>query len=621
MWTLATVLAANLSAQPAADTSDPTKLSPPKAGPVKTLPLSEVTPGMKAIAWTAFEGSTPEQVPVEIIGIMRNVWGPGQSIIMAKLGGKAARTNVAGGMSGSPVYYDGKLMGAISLRFSTFSPDAIAGITPIDLMLEINEFDQTRPLGAAVPTQAAHRSSDAAGGVETAGGFGLAEEIWQSIGAEAPQTSSAVAIETPLTFSGVANGVLDVFSGYFRKSGIVPVQGAGVGGANPPRENLQGTLDPGEPVAAVLITGDTSATGLGTVTYNDGKRVLAFGHAMFNMGPVEMPMARAEVLTVLASQLQPAKIANSADIVGALRQDRKSGIMGVLGERASMIPVNVKVRTYGEKDQIVKEKDLHYNVFQNQKLTPPLMVLMLYNSMFGLNDFAEESTFRLSGKIDLDGERQISLQTMQTVSETPVPAPLALAGWVGDKFQRLFTNIGELPKFKAVDVTIELLPERRLAVLEQAWVERTDVRPGDLIEGKIFLRPYRGERIEKSFQVKIPNRAPKGPLRLLVSDSNRLNRGKMLAGARNRLMTLSETVSLLNQEYANNQVYISLMQAGTTAHFDDKTLPNVPPSVLNVMRESGQRRLVLENQAPLTETSIPFDSIVSGSYSIALQVQ
>jgi hypothetical protein len=286
-----------------------------------------------------------------------------------------------------------------------------------------------------------------------------------------------------------------------------------------------------------------------------------------------------------------------------------------------MIPVNVKVRTYGDKDQVVKEKDLHFNVFQNQKLTPPLMVMMLYNSMFGLNDFAEESTFRLSGKIDLDGERQISLQTMQTVSETPVPAPLALAGWVGDKFQRLFTNIGELPKFKAVDVTIELLPERRLAVLEQAWVERTDVRPGDVLEGKIFLRPYRGERIEKPFQVQIPLRASKGPLRLLISDSNRLNRGKILAGARNRLMSLSETVSLLNQEYSNNQVYISLMQAGMTAHFDDKTLPNVPPSVLNVMRESAQRRIVIENQAPLTETSIPFDSIVSGAYSIALQVQ
>jgi hypothetical protein len=419
----------------------------------------------------------------------------------------------------------------------------------------------------------------------------------------------------------VANGVLDVFSGYFRKSGIVPVQGAGVGGANPPRENMQGTLDPGEPIAAVLITGDTSATGLGTVTYNDGKRVLAFGHAMFNMGPVEMPMAQADVLTVLASQLQPVKVANSGDIVGALRQDRKSGIMGVLGERAAMIPVNVKVRTFDDKGQVVKEKDLHYNVFQNQKLTPPLMVMMLYNSMFGMNDFAEESTFRLSGKIDLDGERQISLQTMQTVSETPVPAPLALAGWVGDKFQRLFTNIGELPKFKAVDVTIELLPERRLAVLEQAWVERTDVRPGDVLEGKIFLRPYRGERIEKPFQVQIPLRASKGPLRLLISDSNRLNRGKILAGARNRLMSLSETVSLLNQEYTNNQVYISLMQAGTTAHFDDKTLPNVPPSVLNVMSESAQRRIVLEGQSPLSETSIPFDSIVSGAYSIALQVQ
>ena len=597
---------------------------PPEAGPVEILPLEEVVPGMKATAWTAFEGRTPEPVPLEVIGVMRNVWGPGQDIIMTKLGGRVAHTNVAGGMSGSPVYHEGKLLGAISLRFSTFSPDAVAGVTPIELMLEINEFDQARP----VRTQSVRREGkDRSAGetVEVAAlnsGGGLAEQIWSAVDAELPSHSYATPIETPLVFSGVPDGVLDVFGGFFRKAGLWVMQGGAVGAAagGSARTGNGGELKPGEPVAAVLISGDTSASGLGTVTYNDGRRVLAFGHAMFNMGPIEMPMAGADVLTVLASQLQPVKVANSGDIVGALRQDRHSGIMGVLGETADMIPVNVKVRTLDGENAVVKEKQLSYNVFQNQRWTPPLMVFTIYNSMFGLNDFAQESTFRLKGDIDL-GDHRIALETMRAASDAPMPAPLALAGWVGDKFQRLLSNIEELPSFEGVDVTIELLPERRLLVVEQASLEKREVRPGDEIRGKVFRRPYRGRRIARSFRLKIPASAQKGTLRLQVSDAATLHRGKSMAMARNRLLTLPDTVSALNQERSNSRLYISLLQRQATAHFDDKTLPNIPLSVLNVMRKSANRRLAFEGHSPLVQTSIPFDSIVTGSHSLTLRVR
>ncbi len=587
---------------------------------------------MQATAWTAFSGSVPEPVPVDIVGIMKNVWGPGQDIIMAKLGGKAERTNVAAGMSGSPVYYKGKLIGAISLRFSVFSPDAIAGITPIELMLEINEFDSGRPLRAKLPRPDAQPASDSEPQQVATNQLamndapaGLASEIWNSVNAKLPSDSYMAPIETPLTFAGIRDDALKMFEGYFRKAGIVATHGgaiAAAAGATGSTTNPGvGSLNPGAPIAAVLITGDMSASGVGTVTYNDGQRVLAFGHSMFNLGPVEIPMAQADVLTVLASQFSPVKIANAASIVGALRQDRHSGIMGMMGEAADMIPVHVKVRSFGDGGGVISQKDFHYSIFQNQKWTPPLMVVTLFNSMFGLNDFAEETTFRLSGKIDLDGEKQISLDTMQTTSEAPIPAPLLLAGRVGDKVQQVFRNIAELPRFKQMDVTIDLLPQRRLAVVEQAWLEKTTVRPGEEIAGKVFLRPYRGEPIEKSFRMKIPAGAPQGTLRLVVSDANTLNQSQRMAAARDRLMSLSETVTLLNKEYSNNQLYISLMQPTVTAHFEDKTLPNVPLSVLNVMRPSSNRRMVLEPQSPLQQISIPFDSIVSGSRSITIHVQ
>ena len=276
---------------------------PPKAGPVEILPLDEVTPGMEATAWTVFAGHKAEPVPVEILGIMRNSWGPGQHIIMAKLGGKAERTNVAGGMSGSPVYYDGKLMGAISLRFSVFSPDSIAGITPIELMLQIDELDRGRPIEAHASERRFDSEIEPGAEVRFAqalpdGPLDLAREIWNAREFEAPDDSYITPIETPLTFSGVHQGVLDIFRGYFRRAGVVVMQGGSTGGSGSLGDNGSLDLDPGSPIAAVLVSGDLSASGLGTVTYNDGERVLAFGHAMFRLGPVAMPMAVADVITV-----------------------------------------------------------------------------------------------------------------------------------------------------------------------------------------------------------------------------------------------------------------------------------------------------------------------------------
>ena len=247
----------------------------------------------------------------------KNMWGPGQDIIVGKMGGKAKETNVAGGMSGSPVYIDGKLIGAVALRLSVFSPDAICGITPIELMLEINDLDKSRPMDARAPARN--------GQGEHAASMGM---------------PNMVPIDTPLTFSGFNQGTLTQYGPMLHDLGITPVMG-GAGSAlraSKPAPGWRQSLNPGESVAGVLVSGDMSITGLGTVTYNDGKRVLAFGHPFFNLGPVDMPMSKGEVLMVLSSSYQPNKMANATEIVGSLHQDRHSGIMGVLGLESPMIP-------------------------------------------------------------------------------------------------------------------------------------------------------------------------------------------------------------------------------------------------------------------------------------------
>lgn len=586
--------------------------APPEAGPVEILPLSEVEAGMKATAWTTFKGTAAEPMPVEILGVMQNAWGPRQDIILAKVTGKGDRTNVAGGMSGSPVYYDGKLLGAISLRFSVFSPDSIAGITPIELMLEIDEMDRSLPRES---------STGAASGAASS----MAEEVWAAVGAGLParlQTRDGrlQAIETPLAVSGLYPEAFDVLSGYFAQQGYRLAQ-AGAAARELPQGDPEGALKPGEPIAAVLLSGDMSATALGTVSYNDGRRVLGFGHAMFNSGPIEAPIATGEVVHVLASEFSPVKIANASAMVGALRQDRHSGIMGVLGETVETAPMSVRIRTLGDGDAVTDEKEFRFQVFRNEKWTPQLVMMALFNSLFGVNDFAEETTYRLNAKIGFDGGHELAVSTLQSTPDQPIPAPLLLAASVAGRMRQVFANTSETARISGLDVEIDLLPERRTAVLEQIWVDRRRARPGDLIRGRATIVPFRGERFEKEFQIRIPETASKGRLNLVVSDSSLPNRKRRLAAQRLKTMSLPLAVSLLNQERRNDRIYVSLNDRSPTAHVGDRSMPNLPLTSLAVMRPATSGRLALELGSPLEETSIDVGALVTGTRTLSITIE
>jgi hypothetical protein len=599
------------------------ELTPPKAGKPEILPLKDVKPGMHAIAWTVFSGMTPEPVPVELIGVWKNAMGPRQHVIMAKMGGKAERTGVAGGMSGSPVYVDGKLIGAVALRLSQFSPDAICGITPIESMLEIQDLDMSRPSDARTPNKLPAPHPVAA--------YEMPSELVAQLvaaGGTAPLPSRSplmTPIETPLVFSGFTSETLNTYEPLLRQIGITAVQGGATAGTltAKPAPGWEHALNPGEAVSGVLVSGDMSTTGMGTVTYNDGKRILAFGHQFFDLGPVDMPIAKSEILTVLSSSYQPNKVGNATEVVGALRQDRFTGIMGELGAEAPVIPVHVKVRAYGENGAVVKEKDLNFSIFVQQKWTPFLMSATLSNSLQQMNLYADEMTYRFSGDVQMDGSDNIHVSTMLAPGEFPVPMPTVLAGWWGDKFNRLFLNNVAMPKLKSVEAVVDLLPARRVATIETVWTPTTDVEAGAEIPVKVYLRPYRGERIERSLTVKIPAGMPKGEHRLLFSDADTLDRSQDGAAKNNKNMDIPSTVSLLNQERDNNRLYVSLVQSRATFYSDDKTLPNLPSSVVNVMQteRNSSRSLVGTPESTQVQQSIPFDQVVSGNYSLRIKVK
>jgi len=600
----------------------PAAETPPKAGPVAIFPLKDIRPGMQATAWTVFQGSTPEPIPIEIIGVWKKASGP-NDVILAKMGGRAKETNVAGGMSGSPVYIGGKLVGAVALRISVFSPDSICGITPIESMLEVRDFDSSKPpdpvkpLGTAPGPKVADLPQDLLQRLVAAG---VSE-------ASLPHnTPLMVPIQTPMVFSGLEPSTLRTFEPLFEQMGITAVQSGGGGSSAKSWKPVKGwetSLNPGDSVAGILISGDLSATGTGTVTYNDGKHVLAFGHPFMNLGPIDMPMAKSEIVMTLASSYQPNKLPNTTDVVGALHQDRFSGIMGELGAEAPMVPVHLKLRSLDEKNAVVKEKDFNFQVFVNQKYTPTLMMVTLASTIEQINEFADEITYRMSGNVEVAGGGSLHVSTILADSGAPAPPPLMLANWWAEKFNRLFANPVSMPKLTKVDCTIDLLPDRRVAAIDSAWTPSTDVEAGTEIPVKVFLRPYRGERMERSVTVKIPAGLPRGEHRILFSDADTLNRLQSTAAAGSRFMDIPQTVSLLNQERSNNRMYVSLVETRATYFTDDKTLPSLPASMLNVLQadHTASRSLAGTPETAQEQLSVPFDEMVSGSYSLRITVK
>src|SRR5207302_936833 len=291
------------------------------------IPVSQIHAGMRGVAYTVFQGTKPEPMEVEVLGILKNANGPKGDIILVRLGGeKANYTGVVAGMSGSPVYFNGKLAGAVAFRIGEFSKEPIAGVTPISEMLEISAIDTTP---SSVPVQAKSVPSIAA----KTSGPGLASLPVQNF------ANYLKPIETPLVFSGFSEDSIQRFAPQFAAEGIVPVMG--VGSASDTKQ--PDPLEPGSAVSAILVRGDMDIAATCTVTYIDPQHLLACGHPLLQFGMINLPMTKVQVLATLPSPLNAFKIVNATETVGSFVQDRHTGILGEFGKKPEMIPVTLTI--------------------------------------------------------------------------------------------------------------------------------------------------------------------------------------------------------------------------------------------------------------------------------------
>jgi hypothetical protein len=573
-----------------------------------TIPVSQIHAGMRGVAYTVFEGVKPEAMEVEVLGVLHNVNGPKGDIILVRLHGqKVEYTGVVAGMSGSPVYLDGKLAGALAFRIGEFSKEPIAGVTPIADMLEISALDRSPAEESAAVKPAVNMLS---GKTSAPGGILALPDSQNSVATFANYMKP---IETPLVFNGFSEQAIQLFSKQFGAAGIVPVMGAGsVSDQKQPEP-----LEAGSAVSAILVRGDMDIEATCSVTYVDPQRLLACGHPLLQFGSVDLPMNKAEVLATLASPLNAFKIVNTTESVGTFVQDRHTGIMGVFDRQPEMIPVTLSIHSS------TGVKQFHYEVLNNPRLTPVALMVTVFNALHGVNEFGEEITYRLAGSIGVKGFPDVTMRNMFAPSESAQPAAMQAALSLGERFGRIYDNPYNAPAIAGVNLDFDLVRERRWARLESARTDVTEARPGEEIMLETVLAPYRGDRIVQQIPVKIPTSASKGTLRILVSDGDTLDHVGHSNPAFGRKLDLASTIALLNKEHSNNRVYVSLLEADPEARVADKVMPTLPISIMNVMDGMrGNQEMVVSGESSVDETATaPLDYVVSGAELLTVTVK
>ncbi|MGA2812397.1 MAG: hypothetical protein ABSG16_13420 [Candidatus Acidiferrum sp.] len=556
------------------------------------MALGDVRPGMEGYAYTIFAGDEIEKFDLVVIGVLDNFLGPRQSIILVQLkGAKVEHTGVVAGMSGSPVYFEGKLAGALSLKLGVFTKEPIAGVTPIHDVL-----DPLPPAANVTPTTE---------------NFALPAQLARN---GLPTGSALAPIETPLVFSGFPAASLEPFSSEIQSFGFVAAQG----GTTPPRSDDQ-QLVAGDMAGMVLVQGDASINSACTVTAVRGDRVFLCGHPFLSLGELEIPMARSRVVTTLSSSLASTKIVNMAGNIGTITGDHITAVTGRLGAPPAMVPLDLTIR--GAAGQ----KKFHFEIINHPKLTPLLVALTVFNGLSQNSVYGEGTTLHLSGEVRLKGHAPVQIENTFAPGDAMSPDGLPIALTMQSVFGRLFTNTFEPALVEHIALSVESVPGRQSYSIESAWLEKGEAAPGETLRVRVLLHPYRGAAHVEETTVRVPDQIARGTmLRVLVTDADTLNhasRGFALAAV-GTAGGMDQLIALLNRERRNDRVYVGLFSPSPTMLWDDKELPNVPLSEINVVDgrpAPGSVQVLRESLAG--ESSIPLGGPVAGVISLNLQIR
>lgn len=580
------------------------------------FPVEQVKPGMRAIGYTVFSGSEPKKFELEILGVLTGFPNPGQNAVLSKLlGEELNHTGVFQGMSGSPVYIDGKLLGAVAFGYQ-FAKDPIAGITPIKEMLAVFEQKQTEKKSDQPRSVSFSEISFNADSREY-------KEFVESLSGKSNVAVQSVAspgnaqvlmpIATPLSITGVAPEVVARFAPLFQSWGFTPV--AGVSGAAQmgqlKKANAE-TLKPGSNIIVPLVRGDYSLSAAGTVTYRDGDRIYAFGHPFLSLGVSEFPMHEGEVVTVMSSQATSFKLSFPTEMVGTISGDRSTGIYGELGKTPKMIPVTINLET-----SLGNRQTYNFDVVSDRFLTPILMQMTVLSTITSTERAIGDSTLQIRGNLKLAGQSDVNFENRLSVS---MNSPLAAAFAVSRPISTLFNSGFSDMRLEKITFDIASYDTRNTGRLDRLWINRTEVRPGEKIEIQAFARTDSGGEYIERIPLEIPADAPLGELQIVIGDGASIQAMEPRTGISPK--SLGQIVRELNKIRKADRLYVKLTRSESGAIINNEELPNLPPSVLATLgsdRTSGG--YVKTGSSTFFEKELPpAEFVISGQRTLTLTV-
>jgi hypothetical protein len=582
------------------------------------MPVDEIRPGMVGTGQTVFQGTELQAFKAHIIGVLRNVQGPQRSLILAKLeGGPLAETGVIAGMSGSPVYIDGRLIGAVSYSIGAFPKEPIAGITPIAEMIDATAESSRRPTSVQARIDLPITAEGLAAAVRATyariGAFSDRPSDVQTVGLS-PVVGAQMAgmlrpIATPIVMSGVDASTRALVSSIFGEAGFTPVVAGGVSGDTP---KPTGPLRPGDAVGVSLVGGDAEMGATGTVTHIDGDRVYAFGHPFFNLGPTTFPMTRAYVYTSLPSLMASFKIATMGDVIGTMKQDRATAISGTLGSGPKVIPVNVTLQSDRGPTHTFR-----YTVVNDQLFTPLLTYVALFNTLGNYERQFGAMTFTVKGKTTFEQHADLNYEDIFT-GDNPITGASA---YIAGPLTMLLANDFEPVNVKSVDLTIASSEEPRSSTIERVWLDEVRPRAGRTVPLKVLTRSYRGSEKISTIPIDIPANAS-GQLSIMVTDGRQLNQLEQRELRRTlQPQSVAQMIRVLNETRRNNRIYVRLLTGTPGAVVNGEALTSLPPSVLSVLesdRSSGNFTPI--RSAALGEWELPMESAVTGTRVLTIDL-
>jgi len=586
------------------------------SAPVPTMSVDQLQAGQKAIVRTVFSGQKVEEFEAEIVGVLKSGEVSGDLILAKATSERVVRTGIAQGMSGSPVYVDGKLVGALSSGWN-FSRDPLFGVTPIGEMLQVLRLPRppdggagtAGPSGLEPPaaSTSSYRSLSWSGASPIAAPGALATPSPKA--AEAA-LGAPVALPIPVSCVGLDPAAMPLAQRLLAPLGLAAVPGGKTGMASGARP----VLEPGSAVAVDLLRGDMQLSAIGTVTWRDGDQILIFGHPLFQSGAVKLPLSSAEITTIVSSELISFKLGSSGTPLGTATQDRRAAVAGKVGATPRLMPLRVRL-----EGGAVPPHTYRFQSIEDRALAPQIVAIASLNSFLESGGTGSNQTVRWGMTLHRHGAAALSLSDVATGAS----ASSDLVSGIAQPLSFLYNNPFSTLTLDSVSVRLSVEPGQDSWTLRGVQLMDAAVRPGGTLRVRCEIERWRGERRTVDLGMHVPEEVPEGRYLVWAGGGNELDRfeASRLPG-RFRPASLEEAWRRIQTLRPADQLYVTLLARAPEVTRRGRDYPELPTSALALLSSglSAEDAVRRGSQAVLDEQQKKLDGQVSGEVQLEFTV-